>query len=106
MQSTNSDRVLISSSVFIITFMLLDAILNDEYTTIPRQAMMGLVLITMLSSLEFVGLGRIAGPFAAVIASTVFLTRGERIFTKLQSLANSDETADNGGTIVMGTIGG
>lgn len=96
--NTNSDKVVVMSSVFIIAFMLLDAILNDESETIPRQAVNGLVLITMLSSLEFVGLGRVAAPFAALIASTVFLTRGERIFTKLTVLANTNPEFGEGGS--------
>lgn len=104
MNTNNSDRVIIGSSVFILTFMLLDAILSEEYATIPNQAMKGLLLITMLSSLEFVGLSRIAGPFASVIACTVFLTRGERIFTKLTQLAKTDDEPAIGGTLVMNTI--
>ena len=48
MNTNNSDRVIIGSSVFILTFMLLDAILSEEYATIPNQAMKGLLLITML----------------------------------------------------------
>lgn len=70
--------------------MVLDSLLSDEIDTIPRQAMMGLLLITMLSSLSFVGLDRFSGPFAALIAGTVFLTRGERIFRNLSTLARTE----------------
>ena len=69
--------------------MTLDLILSDETEKIPRQAVGGLLLLMMLASLDIIGLGRIAGPFAALIAGTVFLTRGERIFTRLTELSDT-----------------
>lgn len=88
----NSDKVVISSGVFIITFMLLDALLNSEYDKVPREIVGGLLLVLMLSTFQFIGLGRIAGPFAALIAGTVFLSRGGRIYTKLAQLSSTEET--------------
>jgi len=41
-------------------------------------------------NIQFIGLGRIAGPFAALIAGTVFLSRGGRIYTKLAELASTE----------------
>lgn len=88
MNIQNSDKVIISSGVFIITFMMLDALLNGEYDKVPREVVGGLLLIFMLSTFQFVGLGRIAGPFAALIAGTVFLSRGGRIYSRLSALAD------------------
>jgi hypothetical protein len=88
----NSDKVILSSGVFIITFMLIDAMLAGEYDKAPREITGGLLLILMLSSFEFIGLRRIAGPFAALIAGTVFLSRGGRIYTHLAELARTSDT--------------
>lgn len=87
MNTQNSEKVIITSGIFIITFMMLDALLNGEYDKVPREVVGGLLLVFMLSTFQFVGLGRIAGPFAALIAGTVFLSRGGRIYEHLAQLA-------------------
>lgn len=96
--NTPNNRLILASSVFITTFVLLDSVLNDEFDKIPRELVGSLVLVLMLSMFEFIGLAKIAGPFAALIASTVFLSRGARIFTKLQTLASTDEGDTSGFT--------
>lgn len=92
----NSDKVVLSSGVFIITFMMLDALLNAEYNKVPRELTGGLLLILMLSTFQFVGLGRVAGPFAALIAGTVFLTRGGRIYSRLAEVAAVEREGSGG----------
>lgn len=88
--NTPNNRIILSSGFFIVTLMLLDATLNDEFDKIPREVIGGLVLVLMLSTFEFIGLAKIAGPFAALIAGTVFLSRGGRIFTRLSQLSEQD----------------
>lgn len=104
--NTNNDRTVIASSLFIVTFMMLDAMLSNEYDSIPRQAMSGLILVTMIASLEFVGLIRVAGPFAALIAATVFLTRGARIFSNLRTLSETDSGTWSGSSTTGGILWG
>lgn len=92
----NSDKVILTSGVFIITFMMLDALLNSEYDKVPREITGGLLLIFMLSTFQFIGLGRVAAPFATLIAGTVFLTRGGRIYSKLAAVASEKDAANAG----------
>jgi len=92
----NSDKVVLSSGVFIISFMMLDALVNGEYDKVPREIVGGLLLLLMLSTFQFIGLSKIAGPFAALIAGTVFLTRGGRIYTKLAEVARTDSENTSG----------
>lgn len=94
--NTPSNKLIISSGIFIVTFMMLDAILNDEFEKVPREIIGGLVLVLMLSMFDFIGLGRIAGPFATLIAGTVFLTRGGRIATKLGALSGEQDADGTG----------
>lgn len=98
MNTQNSDKIVISSGVFIITFMLLDALLEEQFGKVPREIVGGLLLVFMLSTFQFIGLGRIAGPFATLIAGTVFLTRGGHIYTKLAALAQTDTSSASAGT--------
>lgn len=99
--NTPNNRIILSSGFFIVTLMLLDATLNDEFDKIPREVIGGIVLVLMLSTFEFIGLAKIAGPFAALIAGTVFLSRGGRIFTRLAQLSDtaSAEQQDSSGFV-------
>lgn len=90
MNTQNSDKIIISSGVFIVVFMMIDALIAGEYEKVPREIVGGLLLIMMLSTFQFIGLGRIAGPFSALIAGTVFLTRGGRIYSNLAERAGAD----------------
>jgi hypothetical protein len=98
MNTSNSDKTIITSGVFIITFMFADALLSGEYDKVPREIVGGILLIFMLTTFQFIGLARLAGPFAVLIAGTVFLTRGNRIYTRLAEFAKTDRgNTSNGG---------
>lgn len=101
--SQTSSKLVLSSGFFIVAFMALDATLNDEFDKIPREIIGGLVLVFLLSTFDFIGLGKLAGPFAVLIASTVFLTRGSRIFSKLRAI--SDTNSSDGGLVTGGFTG-
>lgn len=93
LQTTNSNKLVISSGFFIVIMVALDASLNSEFEKIPREIVGGIVLVLLLGTFDFIGLGRLAGPFAVLIAGTVFLSRGNHILSKLRALS-SQESGD------------
>lgn len=92
-----SEKLILTSGTFIFVMMLLDGILARETEKVPRELVGALVLVFMLSSLQFVGLGRVAGPFAVLIAGTVFLTRGGRVYTRLAELSGEESASGSQG---------